>query len=80
MPRGRRKVVRTELEPSDYETLLRLAKSKNLAIKEAAREALRLWSVSFSDLSQDSLFRLKPVKFKVKVKSNKIEAFLYKRK
>jgi len=72
--------VRTELEPSDYETLLKLAKSKNMTIQEAAREAVRSWSVSASDLSQDSIFKLKPVKFKVKVKSNNIEPFLYKRK
>jgi hypothetical protein len=80
MPQGKRKVVQTELEPSDYATLLTVAKSKNMTIKEATREALRLWSVSVSDLSQDSLFKLKPVKFKVKVKSDEIEAFLYKRK
>jgi hypothetical protein len=80
MPQARRKVVQTELEPGDYQTLLSLAKSKNLTIKEATREALRLWSVSVSDLSQDSLFKLKPVKFKARVKSDEIEAVLYKRK
>jgi len=80
MPQGKRKVVQTELEPSDYATLLSLAKSKNMTIKEATREALRLWSISVSDLSQDPLFKLKPVKFKVKVKSDEIEAFLYERK
>lgn len=80
MPQGKRKVVQTELEPSDYETLLSLAKSKNMTIKEAAREALRLWSASVSDLSEDPLFKLKPVEFKVKVKSDGIEAFLYKRR
>ncbi len=79
MPQGKRKVVQTELEPGDYETLLSLAKSKNMTIKEATREALRLWSVSVSDLSKDPLFKLEPVKFKVKVKSDEIEAFLYKR-
>jgi hypothetical protein len=80
MPQAKRKVVQTELEPSDYETLLSLAKSKNMTIKEAAREALRLWSASVSNLSEDPLFKLKPVEFKVKVKSDEIEAFLYKRR
>ena len=80
MPQAKMKVVQTELEPSDYEILLSLAKSKNMTIKEAAREALRLWSASVSDLSEDPLFRLKPVEFKVRIKSDEIEAFLYKRK
>lgn len=75
----RKKVVQTELEQSDYETLASLAKSKNITIKEAAREALRLWSASVTDLAQDPLFKLSPVEFKVKVGSDEIEAFLYKR-
>ena len=80
MHRGKRKVVQTELEQDDYEALASLAKRKNITIKEAAREALRLWSTSVSDLSEDSLFKLKPVEFKVKVRSDEIEDFLYKRK
>lgn len=80
MAPAKMKVVQTELEPGDYETLLGLAKSKKMTIKEAAREALRLWSATFSDLSEDSLFRLKPVEFKVKIRSDEIDAFLYKRK
>lgn len=80
MPAGKMKVVQTELEPGDYETLLSLAKSKKMTIKEATREALRLWTASLSDLSQDPLFKLRPVEFKVKVRSDEIEGFLYKRK
>lgn len=75
-----KKVVQTELEQSDYETLLSVAKSKNLTIKEAAREALNWWSASVVDLSEDPLFKLRPVEFKVKVRSDEMEAFLYKRK
>jgi len=76
----RKKVVQTELEESDYDTLASLAKSKNMTIKDAAREALRLWTASASDLAEDSLFRLKPIEFKVKVRSDQIDEFLYKRK
>lgn len=72
--------MQTELEEGDYETLLSLAKSKNMTIKDAAREALRWWTASASDLSKDALFKLKPVEFKVKVRSDQIDAFLYKRK
>ncbi len=79
MPQKTKKVVQTELEQSDYEELARLAASKKMTIKGAAREALRWWSVSITDLSEDPLFRLKPVEFTLKVKSDEIEAFLYKR-
>jgi hypothetical protein len=79
MASGKMKVVQTELEPSEYETLLSLAKSKNLTIKQAAREALHLWSLTYSDLSQDALFKLKPIEFKVKVRSDRIEEFLYRK-
>ena len=75
-----KKVVQTELDTSDYETLVSLAKRKNMTIKEAAKEALRAWTASSTDLTEDPLFKLKPVEFKVKVKSNEIEAFLYKRR
>ncbi len=51
-----------------------------MTIKEAVKEALQLWSASFTDLSEDPLFKLKPVKFKLKVQTNRIESFLYKRK
>jgi DNA helicase IV len=81
MPDNRKKkVVQTELEVSDYEVLLNSARRKNMTIKEAAREALRSWAASTTDLTEDPLFKLKPIEFKVKVKSNEIEAFLYNRK
>ena len=79
MPQSK-KVVQTELSAGDYETLLGIAKKNNMTIKEAAREALRLWSASMADLSQDPLFKLEPVAFKLKVKSGEIEDFLYKRR
>jgi hypothetical protein len=81
MPADRKKkVVQTELEAGDYETLLGIARRKNMTIKEAAREALRSWAASTTDLTEDPLFKLKPIEFKVKVRSNEIEDFLYKRK
>lgn len=75
-----RRVVQTELELRDYEALASLARNKKMTIKEAAREALRWWSVSNEDLGSDPLFRLKPVRFKTRIRSDEIEAFLYKRK
>ena len=80
MSREGKKVVQTEIDQEDYENLLGLAQRKNMTIKEATREALKLWSASVADLSEDPLFKLKPVEFKVKVKSEKIEEYLYRRK
>jgi hypothetical protein len=77
MPNERKKkVVQTELEFDDYELLLNLAKSKKLTIKEATREALRWWAASSTDLTKDTLFKLEPVKFKNKVRSDEIDCFL----
>jgi hypothetical protein len=73
----KRKVVQTELEQADYETLSSLAKSRGMTIKEAAKEALRWWTASKADLRENPLFRLKPVGFKVKVRADEIETFLY---
>ena len=74
-----RRVVQTELDQGDYETLVQIAKSRGMSIKDAAREALRLWSVSLANLEEDPLFRLEPVEFKTKIRSDQIEGFLYKR-
>ena len=76
----KKKVVQTELEADDYDALLDLAKRRNTTIKQAARDALRLWTASVTDLTADPLFKLKPVEFKVRVRSSEIESFLYKKK
>jgi hypothetical protein len=72
-----RKVVQTELEEHEYALLSAIAKEKGLTIKEAARRALMDWSLSRTDLRNDPLFRLKPVRFKQKIKSTHIDRFLY---
>ena len=78
MASTKKKVVQTKLDQGDYETLLSLAKSKGMTIKEAAREALKRWSASQTDLAEDPLFMLKPVEFKLRMRADEIEAFLYK--
>lgn len=72
-----RKVVQTELGEDEYEVLSTVAKREGLTIKEAARRALLEWSVSGLDLKEDSIFRLKPVKFREKIKASEIDRFLY---
>lgn len=72
-----RKVVQTELGEREYDLLSDVAKREGLTIKEAARRALLEWSMSGVDLKEDPLFRLKPVRFKRKIKSSEIDRFLY---
>jgi len=70
-------VVQTELEQEEYEALSAIARRQGLTIKEAARRALRGWSMSRIGLKQDPLFQLRPVKFREKIRSSEIDRFLY---
>ena len=70
-------MVQTELGEREYNLLSEVAKKEGLTIKEAARRALLDWSMSGMDLKNDPLFRLKPVKFKRKIRSSEIDRFLY---
>ena len=75
----KKRVVRTELGPRDYEALAALARRKGLTIKEAARQALRWWNASNADLADDPLFKLHPVRFRSRVRVDEIDALLYRK-
>ncbi len=77
MALGPRKVVQTELGEDEYKALSPAARREGLTIKEAVRRALLEWSVSSLDLREDSIFRLRPVKFREKIKASEIDRFLY---
>ena len=72
-----KKVVQTELGEREYDLLSDVAKKEGLTIKEAARRALLEWSLSVAELKDDPLFKLKPVRFRQKIKSSEIDRFLY---
>ncbi len=72
-----RKVVQTELESKEYDMLASSAKSKGMTIKQAAKVAIVEWAVSSSNIADDPLVRLKPFRFKVKVKADEIDEVLY---
>ncbi len=72
-----KKVVRTELGEDEYQVLSTVAKREELTIKEAARRALLEWAMSGIYFKEDPLFRLKPIKFREKVRSSEIDRFLY---
>ncbi len=72
-----KKVVQTELGEREYDLLSDVAEKEGLTIKEAARRALVEWSMSGMELKDDPLFKLKPVRFKKKIRSSEIDRFLY---
>lgn len=77
MERSTKKVVQTELKQTEYEALTSAARSRNLTIKEAARQALLWWTLSIADVKEDPFFKLHPVEFKVKVRADRLDRFLY---
>lgn len=74
---AREKVVQTELDAKEYELLSSTAKTRGLTIKEAARKAIVEWAISSADISGDPLLKLKPFRFRTKMKSEEIEKVLY---
>ena len=71
------KVVQTELPEDEYALLKKTAKEKNLSIKDGVREAVRQWIETQIPLSEDPLFKLKPVKTGVKSDSSRLDRELY---
>ncbi len=71
------KKVQTELTEDEYQLLVKTAKGKKVTIKEGVREAVRQWIETQIHLSEDPLFKLKPVKTGVKIDSSKLDEELY---
>jgi hypothetical protein len=71
------KVVQTELSLPEYEALKKVLERNGLTLKDAIRDAILQWTSENYPLDDDSFFQLKPVKFKIKVKSEEIDHFLY---
>src|SRR5207245_10557583 len=71
------KEVQRELRRTEYDLLSDVAKKEGLTIKEAARRALLEWSTSAMELKDDPLFKLRPVRFKKRIKSSEIDRLLY---
>ena len=69
--------MQTELEEKEYELLASIAKREGLTIKEAARKALLEWSLSGINLEDDPFFKLKPIRFRERIKNSEIDRYLY---
>ncbi len=71
------KNVQTELTENEYRLLAKTAKEKKITIKEGVREAVRQWIETQIPLSEDPLFKLKPVKTGVRTDSSRLDEELY---
>ena len=75
-----KKVVQTELSAEEYQVLTQTAKSHKLTIKQAVKEALSEWALSRADFSEDPLLKIRPIKFKVKIRADRLDEFMYHQK
>lgn len=75
----KKKVVQTELIEQEYELLQRIAEKRGMTIKHGLREAVQQWVHTQIPITEDPLFKLKPVRTGVKTDSSKLDRPLYGR-
>lgn len=75
-----RKVVQTELEEKEYRLLKEAVDKQGLSLKRGVREAVLQWVSTQIPVSEDPLFKLKPVKTGVETDSSKLDERLYREK
>jgi len=75
-----RKVVQTELEDKEYRLLKEAVDKRGLSLKRGVREAVLQWVSTQIPVSEDPLFKLKPVKTGVETDSSKLDERLYREK
>lgn len=76
---AKKKVVQTELIEQEYELLQRITEKKGMTIKHGLREAVQQWVRTQIPITEDPLFKLKPVRTGVKTDSSKLDKPLYRR-
>jgi hypothetical protein len=74
------KVVRTEVDASDYDILESIAKKRKMTIKEAVREAIESSIAPQMPLEEDPLFKITPTRTRVKTDSSKLDEVLHGRR
>ena len=72
-----RKVVQTELEAAEYELLKKTVEKRGISLKKGLREAVNQWVTTQIPVSEDPLFKVKPVKTGVETDSSKLDKTLY---
>jgi len=71
-------VVQTELVEQEYELLQKVAEKRGVTIKHSLREAVQQWIGTQVPITEDPLFKIKPVRTGVKTDSSKLDKLLYK--
>ena len=72
-----RKVVQTELEEAEYELLKKTVEKRGISLKKGLREAVNQWVTTQIPVSEDPLFKIKPVKTGIKTDSSSLDKSLY---
>ena len=76
---AKKKVAQTELIEQEYELLKRIAEKRGITIKHGLREAVQQWVRTQIPITEDPLFKVKPVRTGVKTDSSKLGRPLYRR-
>jgi len=72
-----KKVVQTELIDKEYRLLKDAVAKRNMTIKVGVREAVRQWVVTQIPIAEDPLFKVKPLRTRVKTDSASLDEQLY---
>jgi hypothetical protein len=75
-----RKVVQTELDDKEYMLLKEAVDKKGLSLKKGVREAVLQWVSTQIPVSEDPLFKVKPVRTGVETDASKLDGRLYREK
>jgi hypothetical protein len=73
-----KKVVQTELEEAEYELFKRTVEKRGMSIKKGLREAVHQWVTTQIPVSEDSLFKIEPVKTGIETDSSNLDKTLYR--
>lgn len=68
-----KKVVQTDLDDNEYRLLKETVEKRGLTIKSALRAAIRQWVRTQIPVTEDPIFKLKPVSTGVRTDSSKLD-------
>jgi len=72
-----RKVVQTELDEKEYSLLREAVGKRGISLKSGLKEAVQQWVSSQIPVSEDPLFKVRPVKTGVETDASQLDRRLY---
>ena len=73
-----KKVVQTELVDEEYRLLRKAVAKKGITIKKGVRAAIRQWIGTQIPVTEDPLFKVKPMRTGVETNSAELDKHLYR--